>query len=280
MRFSQFGTFLWIAHHCESAIMAHMNAKARVSPMAHFFQMARILGPLAFGVAVLAGVPGGRREPEAPMRNTLARYVAAFFLAGTFAVSPPAQASPEPLLATAQTIAVYASVLHRINPQMPNWQSRDLARRVLVNAERWRLDANMLVAIVTVESRWHTKAVSRAGAIGLGQLMPGTAMMLGVDPRNPGQNLSGAARYLRGLMERFGSNHYDLVLAAYNAGPEAVESYGGIPPYDETQHYVVKVMSAWHNLDEMVHAPTSFEAAAVASVHGPDVDYWLDGVAH
>lgn len=263
--------------------MAHMNAKARVSPMAHFFRVARILGPLAFGGPVLAGVPDGRREPKAPMRNTLARYVAAFFLAGTFAVSPPAQASPESLLATAQTIAVYASVLHRINPQMPNWQSRDLARRVLVNAERWRLDANMLVAIVTVESRWHTKAISRAGAIGLGQLMPGTAMMLGVDPRNPGQNLSGAARYLRGLMERFGSNHYDLVLAAYNAGPEAVESYGGIPPYDETQHYVVKVMSAWHNLDEMVHAPTSFEAgeaAAVASVHGPDVDYWLDGVAH
>ena len=64
--------------------------------------------------------------------------------------------------------------------------------------------------------------LSRAGAIGLGQLMPGTAALLGVNPHDPAQNLSGAARYLRGLMQRFGSKHYDLVLAAYNAGPKAV----------------------------------------------------------
>ncbi|MBV8372373.1 MAG: transglycosylase SLT domain-containing protein, partial [Candidatus Eremiobacteraeota bacterium] len=88
-------------------------------------------------------------------------------------------AAQAPQDTTPGTIAVYASVLHHINPQLPQWQSRDLARRVLVNAERWRLDANMLVAIVTVESRWHTHAVSRAGAIGLGQLMPGTAARLG-----------------------------------------------------------------------------------------------------
>ncbi|MBV8149391.1 MAG: lytic transglycosylase domain-containing protein [Candidatus Eremiobacteraeota bacterium] len=211
------------------------------------------------------------------MRSLLARVTAALVLCSALTVPPPAQAHP--LLATAQVIAVYASVLQRINPEMPTWQSRDLARRVLVNASRWRLDANMLVAIVTVESRWHTQAVSRKGAIGLGQLMPGTAEMLGVDPHNPAQNLSGAARYLRGLMERFGSNHYDLVLAAYNAGPEAVETYGGIPPYDETEHYVVKVMSAWHMLDEMVHVPTS-TFVAETSVHGPDVDYWLDGIQH
>jgi soluble lytic murein transglycosylase-like protein len=211
------------------------------------------------------------------MRTVLARFMAALVLCSAVAVPPAAQARP--LLATAQVIALYASVLHRINPEMPNWQSRDLARRVLVNASRWRLDANMLVAIVTVESRWHTQAVSRKGAIGLGQLMPGTAEMLGVNPHNPAQNLSGAARYLRGLMERFGPNHYDLVLAAYNAGPEAVEMYGGIPPYDETEHYVVKVMSAWHSLDEMVHVPTT-ALVAEASVHGPDVDYWLDGNQH
>jgi soluble lytic murein transglycosylase-like protein len=198
--------------------------------------------------------------------------VAAGVVSIIIACSVPARAAQAPLPATPQTVAVYASVLHRINPHLPSWQSRDLARRVLANAERWRLDANMLVAIVTVESRWHTHAVSRAGAIGLGQLMPGTAAHLGVDPRNAGQNLSGAARYLRGLVQRFGSKHYALVFAAYNAGPKAVADYGGIPPYAETQHYVVKVMDAWQYLARTVHVP--LDAAAVPG--DAEAAYWLD----
>jgi Transglycosylase SLT domain len=249
----------------------HMSANANAKGTAHFL----MIGTFAVSAVLPAGVPYRRLEGGPGMRTILARLMVAFVLCSALAVPPPVQARP--LLATAQVIAVYASVLHRINPEMPSWQSRDLARRVLVNASRWQLDANMLVAIVTVESRWHTQAVSRKGAIGLGQLMPGTAEMLGVDPHNPGQNLSGAARYLRGLMERFGSNRYDLVLAAYNAGPEAVEMYGGIPPYDETQNYVVKVMSAWRTLDAMVHVPVG-ALVAQTPVHGPDVDYWLDGI--
>ncbi|HVN68675.1 MAG TPA: lytic transglycosylase domain-containing protein [Candidatus Binatia bacterium] len=186
----------------------------------------------------------------------------------------PARAAQRAIPATPTAIAVYASVLRQINPQMPGWQSRDLARRVLVNAERWRIDANMLVAIVTVESRWHTHAVSRAGAIGLGQLMPGTAAHLGVDPHDPVQNLSGAARYLRGLVGKFGRKHYELVVAAYNAGPKAVTEYGGIPPYDETQNYVVRVFDTWQQLAKSVHLPAA--AYAVAPAHGLDVDYWLE----
>jgi soluble lytic murein transglycosylase-like protein len=184
-------------------------------------------------------------------------------------------AAQEPIKATPATVAVYAQVLHRINPQLPRWQSRDLARRVLTNAERWRLDANMLVAVVTVESRWRTHPVSRAGAIGLGQLMPGTAAVLGVNPSNPGQNLNGAARYLASLMERFGPSHFDLVFAAYNAGPKAVTEYGGIPPFDETQNYVVRVMNAWKEIAKTVHLPLD----TLAIAHAPDVDYWLDGSA-
>jgi soluble lytic murein transglycosylase-like protein len=196
------------------------------------------------------------------------------FFALAIALSHPARAAIQaPLPTTPQTIAVYASVLHRINPQMPAWQSHDLARRVLVNAERWRIDANMLVAVVSVESRWHTHAVSSAGAIGLGQLMPGTAARLGVNPRNPAENISGAARYLSGLMRIFGAEHYSLVFAAYNAGPKAVAQYGGIPPFYETQHYVVKVLDAWHRLSKTVHVP----ADALALARGPDIDYWLDG---
>ncbi len=202
------------------------------------------------------------------LANSLAAAGAIFCLA---VAAPPAQAARPPVQTTPATVAVYASVLHRINPQLPKWQSQDLARRVLVNAERWRLDANMLVAIVTVESRWHTHAVSRAGAIGLGQLMPGTAALLGVNPHNAGENLSGAARYLSGLMHRFGSAHCDLVFAAYNAGPKAVADYGGIPPYGETQTYVVRVMDAWQYLTKTVRLPA--DAYAVAS--GTDAAYWL-----
>lgn len=197
------------------------------------------------------------------------------FVYAMLAFAVPSAAAQAPLQTTPATVAVYASVLHHINPQLPKWQSRDLARRVLVNAERWRLDANMLVAIVTVESRWHTHALSRSGAIGLGQLMPRTAANLGVNPHNAGENLSGAARYLSGLMQRFGSNHYDLVFAAYNAGPKAVADYGGIPPFSETQHYVVRVMDAWQYLTKTVRVPED----AYAAVRGPDAAYWLDASA-
>jgi len=198
--------------------------------------------------------------------------VAAFGFALAAGCRPARAAVQAAVPATPETIAVYASVLHGINPKLPSWQSRDLARRVLVNAERWRLDANMLVAVVTVESRWHTHAVSRAGAIGLGQLMPGTAAGLGVNPRNAGENLSGAARYLSGLMRRFGANHYSLVFAAYNAGPKAVAQYGGIPPFYETENYVVRVLDAWRHLSKIVRVP----ADAFDVAKAPDAAYWLD----
>jgi hypothetical protein len=227
-----------------------------------------------------AAFPGGAADAWLEPRDSMQRIPASSSVMAGLALSlaaiagTPAQAAVQrQLQTTPTTVAVYASVLHHINPQMPQWQSRDLARRVLVNAERWRLDANMLVAIVTVESRWHTHAVSRAGAIGLGQLMPGTAARLGVDPRNPGENISGAARYLSGLMRRFGSNHFSLVFAAYNAGPKAVTEYGGIPPYGETEHYVVSVMNAWEHLSKTVRVPSE----ALAYARAPDIDYWLDG---
>lgn len=207
------------------------------------------------------------------MQRRFAGWLAAAGLVLAFAAAQgAARAAERPALpATPQTIAVYARVLHHFNPQLPSWQSRDLARRVLVNAERWRLDANMLVAIVSVESRWHTHAVSSAGAIGLGQLMPGTAARLGVNPHNPGENLSGAAAYLSGLVRRFGT-HYSLVFAAYNAGPRAVLAYGGIPPFYETENYVVRVLDTWHHLTKTIRIP----ADALALAHAPDLDYWLD----
>ena len=196
------------------------------------------------------------------------------------ALSGAASAATRPVPPSPVAIRAYASVLRHYNPQLPDWQSEDLARHLLATASKWKIDTNMLAAIVTVESSWHTHAVSSAGAIGLGQLMPGTAATLGVDPRNPAQNLAGAAKYLRGLLQTFAANphRYELTFAAYNAGPKAVERFGGIPPYYETQRYVVKVLRAWRDLKAAVHIPSVVDLAA--SAHGPDVDYWLHDDAH
>ena len=102
-------------------------------------------------------------------------------------------------------------------------------------------------ANIEVESAYRQDAVSNAGAIGLGQLMPATARDLGVDPRNPLQNLDGSARYLAMMLEAFGDPR--LALAAYNAGPDAVRQYGGIPPYRETQNHVARVMAVVARLE-------------------------------
>ena len=103
------------------------------------------------------------------------------------------------------------------------------------------LSPDLVEAVAWRESRFRTDAVSPAGAIGEMQLMPGTAKALGVDPHDVRQNLSGGASYLAGLLKRYDG---DMVraLAAYNAGPRAVDRYGGVPPYKETQAYVAAIL--------------------------------------
>lgn len=96
-------------------------------------------------------------------------------------------------------------------------------------------------ANIEVESGYNPRAVSSAGAIGLGQLMPETARDLGVDPNDWRANLDGSARYLLTMLDRFSSA--ELALAAYNAGPDPVERHDGIPPYAETQGHVRRVMA-------------------------------------
>ncbi|MCX7565319.1 lytic transglycosylase domain-containing protein [Sulfitobacter sp. F26169L] len=103
-------------------------------------------------------------------------------------------------------------------------------------ADKHGIPQDLFLRLVHQESRWNPKAVSHAGAIGLAQLMPGTARLLRVDPTVPAQNLEGGARYLKQQYQEFGTWH--LALAAYNAGPGAVKKYGGIPPFRETKNYV------------------------------------------
>lgn len=103
-------------------------------------------------------------------------------------------------------------------------------------AQKHGVPEDLFLRLVQQESGWNAGAVSHKGATGLAQLMPSTADRLGVDETDPHQNLDGGARYLRMMYDRFGD--WKLALAAYNAGPEAVEKYGGIPPYAETANYV------------------------------------------
>jgi soluble lytic murein transglycosylase-like protein len=112
-------------------------------------------------------------------------------------------------------------------------------------AQRHRLDAALLAAVVHVESGGNPQAVSPAGAQGLTQLIPATAQRFGVhDPFDPAQSLDGAARYLRGLLGQFGGD-VSKALAAYNAGEGNVKKYGGIPPFTETRAYVPAVLAAY-----------------------------------
>lgn len=103
-------------------------------------------------------------------------------------------------------------------------------------ARRHGVPSDLFLRLVQQESGWKPKARSHKGAIGLAQLMPGTARKLRVNPHDPYENLEGGARYLAEQYRTFGS--WRLALAAYNAGPAAVKKYGGVPPYKETKNYV------------------------------------------
>ena len=106
-------------------------------------------------------------------------------------------------------------------------------------ARRHGVPEDLFLRLVQQESGWNPAARSHKGAIGLAQLMPFTAQKLGVDALDPYQNLDGGARYLKQMHGKFGS--WRLALAAYNAGPGAVEKHGGVPPFQETRNYVRKI---------------------------------------
>lgn len=109
------------------------------------------------------------------------------------------------------------------------------------------LPQELISAVMETESGFRPDAVSPTGALGLMQLMPGTAQALGVDdPCDPRQNVLGGAEYLRQQLGRFGT--IEKALAAYNAGPGAVEQYGGVPPFSETQNYVRRVLQRLRHL--------------------------------
>lgn len=120
-----------------------------------------------------------------------------------------------------------------------------IREQIILAANRAGVDPNLLDALVAAESSYDPAARSHVGAIGLTQLMPGTARELGVtDPSDVVQNLNGGAKYLSQMINRFGGD-LQLALAAFNAGPGAVEKFNGVPPYKETQAYVKRILDRY-----------------------------------
>jgi len=149
-------------------------------------------------------------------------------------------ANGEPLRTTQTSLE--ASPVLSVAEQANRAKIEEMIREV---SARYRVDPALVRAVIQTESNWNSSAVSRKGALGLMQLVPGTAQQLGVSNAfDPKQNLDGGVHYLHMLLERYNGD-LDKALAAYNAGPGAVDRAGGIPQYRETRNYVQKVTDSY-----------------------------------
>jgi len=133
----------------------------------------------------------------------------------------------------------------------PRGGARGFEALIAAAARGQGLPTALVKAVIATESNFNPRAISRKGAVGLMQLMPETAQDLGVDdPLVPQQNVQGGTRYLRALLDRFGTVSH--ALAAYNAGPGNVDRYGGIPPFPETRQYVARVLAYYRHYHEQL----------------------------
>lgn len=151
-------------------------------------------------------------------------------------------------------------------PQALEERRRSLWATVENAARANGLDPALIDLVIRMESGYNPRAVSKAGAIGVMQLMPATAALYGVaDSFNATENIRGGVSYLRDLLARFGSD-VKLALAAYNAGPEAVDRHGGVPPYQETRNYVRAILGAYQGAQPVVTLSGGFGRARVANI--------------
>jgi soluble lytic murein transglycosylase-like protein len=151
-----------------------------------------------------------------------------------------------------ELVVVRTPYPERVRPAPRHWGYDGL---ILLNARVNKVPPALVKAVIAAESRFDSAAVSRAGALGLMQLMPETARQLGVDdPFRPDENVRGGTRYLRAMLDRYGD--MSRALAAYNAGPTVVDQYRGVPPYPETRDYVRRVLAYYRHYDgDFGHRP-------------------------
>lgn len=146
------------------------------------------------------------------------------------------------IVGIAATLALATPADAQTRPAWKRDRHAAYSREIAEASARYAVPERLIWAVIRVESGFDRHAVSRKGARGLMQLMPGTAARLGVrDPFDPRQNIQGGTRHLRAMMERFGHD-LPLAVAAYNAGEKPVAEYGGVPPYRETRDYVSQVL--------------------------------------
>lgn len=148
-------------------------------------------------------------------------------------------------------VDAYERVVRYFNRRLSSSQSRTIAQSILDFSYYYGVDPVLVVSVIAVESGFKPTATSYRGAMGLGQLMPGTAAGLGVrHPYNPQENLAGAIRLIRGHLDQFqgSADQFALAMASYNAGSGAVRRYGGVPPYRETRAYIRKIYNLYCRL--------------------------------
>jgi hypothetical protein len=156
-----------------------------------------------------------------------------------------------------QRIASYKKLIMYYNSSINDVVAEKVAKAIIYYSWLHDIeDDRFVAAVITIESMFNPYAISRSGAMGLGQLMPGTAQSLSVsNPFSIEENVCGSCKYLKAQLEKFSTHprqhRYELTLAAYNAGPGAVDRYGGIPPYEETKAYVTNVINVWREIAGM-----------------------------
>lgn len=158
-------------------------------------------------------------------------------------------------LPTDQVVPIYASFIKKQNPRLRDQEAWNIANGIVGFSIMYGVDARLIMAMVMAESRFNPSATSRAGAMGLGQLMPGTARGMGLtNAYDTTQNLYATVRIVRGHLERYGKKAENgfhalvLALAAYNSGSGNVRKYNGPPPFQETQNYIRKVIAYYRAL--------------------------------
>lgn len=233
---------------------------------------ATLLAAMASDLKSEVVVPTTAAKPAAPMQKSLSsrsnssRSGRPAPMQGSIPPRETATAKPTPKVAVMsrpmawneaadEALPIYVQFIRRENKKLALKDAEEIARAILGFSLKHGVDARLIMAVVITESNFRPGTVSRAGAMGLGQLMPVNVRELGIsDPFDLTENLYGTIKLIRGHLDKYSKKHSDLdtiltlSLAGYNAGDGAVRKYGGVPPYRETQNYVRKVTKLYREL--------------------------------